>query len=129
VDENGRPARDQFMIDIYIMDDNLHFKHVVIGHRQLRSTGVGTSRREALIYFIEETDQDYGLYGKIITAPWIAPVIIPDLIMRDLVHGETEVDKICGHLTRICLPSAITIEFKGVNQFIPNSSVFDPNTP
>jgi len=141
------------MIDIYITDDDLRFRQIVIGHRQLLSTGIGTSRREAQIYFIEEIDHDYGFYGKIIAAPWIAPVLIRDLIMRDVVHGETEVDKICGHLTRIynwsigehfrrpahnddlpekcriCLPLAVTIEFEGVNRFIPNGSVFDPNTP
>ena len=88
VDTSGRPSRDRFVIDIYITDNDLRSKQIVIGHRQMRSTGVGTSQQEALVYFLEEINPDYGMYGKIIALPWCAPVFIRDLIQPKWIVFE-----------------------------------------
>jgi len=73
------------------------------------------------------------------------------MIMRDTVDGATEVDKMRGHLTRIyawgntgfkrpirnaeiiekckiCRPSAVTLEFEGMNKFVPSGSVYNPDS-
>jgi len=60
-------GRDGFRFELFITENNLRFSEVVLGHKQLRSMGIGYSNIESFIYFFEEIDNDYGCSGRLFT--------------------------------------------------------------
>jgi len=138
-----------------VSEEDLRFKHIEIGHRQLLSYGVGMSRKYSSCYFFQIIDRERRLDGRVVSVPWAGNLLIRDSIRRDIITYQTEVDKIRGHLTRfntwnlsgwkrpirnaeitekcrIVHPSEVTTEFDGltrVNRLIPRGAEYDPSTP
>ena len=68
-------GRDGFRMEIYIAENNLRFSKLVLGHKQLRSLGIGYSKSADLIYLFEEIDNNFRCSGRLFAVPWLDLVV------------------------------------------------------
>ena len=96
--QDGTLARDSFRINISITETNMRFSNIILGHKQLKSLGIGMLRDRQCAYLFEEIDANYSLSGKIFSIPRLNTLLIRDIIKKNTNNNTTEADRLQGHL-------------------------------